>query len=105
MIAIDFDNYRNRLDELGEFLDIVGSCWIRFSAGGEGLHIKAEGKCDYESEVYRRFDDPKRLIANRVRKECGQVHNVLWDSKNGRKVGSWIEVSGCVPVETDRLNE
>ena len=104
MMRLDYDSATRRgLHTLMMLHNLPKPYRARVSAGGRGLHIERDcTKCDnecYDCVLYVLYDDQKRLKMNRERKMQGMSHNLLFDVKNGRSVGSWINVCGSDDVE------
>lgn len=98
VVTVDFDNFRQRIDEARECLIDFLPCKVRISASGEGLHVKKF--CSSEAEYSRalalkkEYDDPRRIELDIKRKEHGLTGDLLFFEKwieGIRKVaGRWI---------------
>ena len=97
-VTIDFDNYRERIDELKQCMISLLPFKARKSGNREGLHLLK--RCPDEAEYLRalsikqKCDDPKRLLIDALRAKYGLTGNVLFTIKcigNERKVaGEWV---------------
>lgn len=98
IVTIDFDNFRQRIDEARECLINFLPCKVRISASGEGLHIKIS--CSNEDEYSRalalknQYDDLRRIEIDSKRKEHGLTGDILFSDKwiggNRKVAGRWI---------------
>jgi hypothetical protein len=84
-VTIDFDNYRERIDELKQCMIGLLPFKARKSGNGEGLHLLK--RCPDEAEylhaisIKQRYDDPKRVLIDAFRAKYGLTGNVLFNIK------------------------
>lgn len=101
IVRLDYDSYKagletSRIERLTALALLVEyPIQIRHSASGYGLHIKFTCHCDdedcYNCNIYE-FDDQRRLMFNKQRKDKGLSHNVLWDTKKGVQAEQWTTI-------------
>lgn len=71
--------------------------YIRQSSSGKGVHVKVVGG---DSALRWIFDDGTRLKATEMRKSEGlRVHTLLFDVKNGKRTGEWMEIKDFKDAE------
>lgn len=108
-VYVDFDNFRQRIDEARQCLTDFLPCQVRISAGGNGLHIRK--LCNNEIEyshalsLRQKYDDPKRIAIDARRKKVGLTSDILFGVKHiGQEprgvAGLWIDIEN----ESDVMN-
>ena len=98
VVTVDFDNFRQRIDEARECLIKFLACKVRRSSSGEGLHMKkscsSEAEYSHALALKNKYDDPRRIEIDAIRKEHGLTSDILFSDKwidGDRKVaGSWV---------------
>jgi hypothetical protein len=91
VVTVDFDNYRERIDQARKCLTGFLPCKARISGGREGLHILKT--CVDETEyahalaLRERYDDPDRWVQDRLR------HGLTGGMLNNTKCTPWIYTS------------
>ncbi|MCK5433225.1 MAG: hypothetical protein KAJ03_10790 [Gammaproteobacteria bacterium] len=104
VMRLDYDSATRRgLHTLMMLYNMPYPYRARVSSGGRGLHIERDctnctNEC-YDCMFYVLYDDQKRLKMNRERKMQGMSHNLLFDVKDGRYVGAWVDVCNGEDVE------
>jgi hypothetical protein len=93
-MGIDFDNIAERLDEALLCLNSLPQPYsIRLSSGKKGLHIVLS--CD-DKKYRERWDDPKRLMIDKIRAKHGLTGDILADvkciGKDRRVSGKWKKI-------------
>jgi hypothetical protein len=99
VVYVDFDNFRQRIDEAKQCLIEFLPCLVRISSSRNGLHIKKI--CNNEIEhscalsLKQKYDDPKRIAIDALRKKVGLTSEILFFVKcigqERRVAGEWIE--------------
>jgi hypothetical protein len=102
-MPIDFDNFRERKEELKECFAILPKpFFVRISGGKKGLHIIL-GKGQDERQYRLKYDDPERLIIDAIRRKFGFTSNMLLSKKCiGHEVkiaGDWIKINNDSDVK------
>lgn len=85
MVTIDFDDFRNRIDDARQCIINLMPCKARISASGDGLHIKKT--CYNEIELSNalslknKYDDPKRVQIDALNAGLGMTSEILFNRK------------------------
>jgi hypothetical protein len=98
LVTIDFDDFRNRIDDAKQCIINLLPCQARISAGGDGLHIKKtcynEIEHSHALSLRTKYDDPKRLLIDRLRAEKGLTGEILLRKKcigqDTKEAGEWV---------------
>jgi hypothetical protein len=108
MVYVDFDNFRQRIDEARQCLIDFLPCQVRISSSGNGFHVKK--LCNNESEyssaliLKKKYDDPKRIAIDEAREKVGLNGDILFSTKciGGKRgtAGEWIYIEN----ESDVIN-
>ncbi len=97
-MAIDFDNFRKRVEELRECFSILPKpFYIRVSGGKEGLQIVLSPEHRQDDMKYREtYDDRERLKIDAIRRKYGFTSNMILKKKcidNEVKIaGEWHKI-------------
>jgi hypothetical protein len=97
-VTVDFDNFRERINEARQCLLDFLPCEVRISAGRLGLHIKKtcynEIEHSHALSLRTKYDDPKRLLIDRLRAEKGLTGEILLRKKcigqDTKEAGEWV---------------
>ncbi len=97
IVTVDFDNFRERIDEARQCLINFLPCKVRISASGTGLHVKkfcsSEDEYSHALALKKKYDDPRRIENDAARKEHGLTGDILFFDKwigGERKIaGEW----------------
>jgi hypothetical protein len=99
-LRLVWNNFLERKIETATMLHLIPMPFkVRVNAGGEGLHIVSDIEVDYNSLLYKWFDDPLRLKDNKARQAAGLSHNFLWVMENGKEAGQWSTIKNGEDLE------
>lgn len=108
VVTVDFDNFRERINEAKKCIINFLPCKVRISSGRQGLHIKkiCHNEIEYSHALSLKiqYDDPRRLKIDAIRKELGLTGDILFKEKcvgKDRKIaGEWIDFESESDVMT-----
>jgi hypothetical protein len=98
VVKVDFDNFRERIDDAKRCIIHFLPCKVRISSGRNGLHIKKfchnEIEYSYALSLKQKFDDPVRLKIDALRKEHGLIGDITFSVKcideEIKIAGEWV---------------
>lgn len=98
-MPIDFDNFRERKEELRECFTILPKpFFVRISGGKKGLHIiLAKGQDEMQYRL--KYDDPERLKIDAIRRKYGFTSNMVLSKKC---IGHEVKIAGAWRIIRDK---
>ena len=94
-VTVDLDNpTHDKIALAWERMSNFGPVYGRLSKSGTGVHIKSQKTVPQDVPVrplirWYCLDDEKRI--RKDKRNTIDVNQVLWDTTDGQKAGSWIE--------------